>query len=46
MRQKPQWQQSLVAWFKSRLRHKKWVVRWGFRLVSLANLVARFMDWF
>lgn len=46
MRLKPQWRQSLVTWFKSRLRRKKWVVIWAFRSVSIVNLVARFIDWF
>jgi len=41
---KPHWRQSLVNWFKSRLQHR-WVLMWAFRLVNIANLVARFFDW-
>lgn len=46
MRQMPHRQQSSVSWLKSRLRRKKWVMTWGFRLVSAVNLVARIIDWF
>lgn len=41
---KPHGRQTLVSWFKSRLR-RRGVLKGAYRLVSLVNLVARILDW-